>query len=84
MSLKTKSILAVNAIVIVACILMGIIGYWRAEEGFARALQLKAAADVQSLSEILNNRYIGDWNLQNGVLFKGGQQIDGVNEIADF
>ena len=84
MSLKTKSILAVNAIVIVVCILMGIIGYWRAEEGFARALQLKAAADVQSLSEILNNRYHGDWNLQNGILFKGGQQIDGINEIADF
>ena len=83
MGLKTKSILAVNAIVIVACVLMGVIGYFRAEEGFARALQMKAAADVQSLSEILNHRYYGDWNLQNGILFKGGQQIDGVNEIAE-
>ena len=84
MGLKTKSILAVNAIVIVACVLMGIIGYIRAEEGFARALQMKAAGDVQSLTEIVNNRYYGEWNLQNGILFKGGQQIDGVNEIADF
>ncbi|MBR4641524.1 MAG: cache domain-containing protein [Selenomonadaceae bacterium] len=84
MGLKTKSILAVNAIVIVACVLMGIIGYFRAEEGFAKALEMKAAADVQSLTEIVNSRYYGDWHLQNGILFKGAQQIDGVNEIADF
>ena len=84
MGLKTKSILAVNAIVIVACVLMGIIGYFRAEEGFAKALEMKAAADVQSLTEIINSRYYGDWHLQNGILFKGAQQIDGVNEIADF
>lgn len=84
MGLKIKAVLAVNAIVIVACVLMGVIGYIRAEEGFAKALQMKAAADVQSLSEIVNQRYLGDWHLQNGILFKGGQQIDGVNEIADF
>ena len=84
MNLKTKSILAVNAIVIVACVLMGVIGYLRAEEGFAKALQMKASADVQSLSEIMNSRYLGDWHLQNGILFKGAQQIDGVNEIADY
>ena len=84
MGLKTKSILAVNAIVIVACVLMGVIGYIRAEQGFAKALEMKAAADVQSMSEILNSRYLGDWHLQNGILFKGGQQIDGINEIADF
>ena len=84
MGLKTKAILAVNIIVIVACVLMGIIGYIRAEEGFARTLEMKAAADVQSLTEIVNSRYYGDWHVQNGILFKGGQQIDGVNEIADF
>ena len=84
MGLKTKAILAVNAIVIFACVLMGIIGYFRAEEGFAKALEMKAAADVQSLSEIVNQRYYGDWHVQNGILFKGEQQIDGVNEIADF
>ena len=84
MGLKSKSILAVNVIVVIACVLMGIIGYLRAEEGFAKALQMKAAADVQSLSEILNNRYVGDWNLRNGILFKGEQQIDGINEIAEF
>ena len=83
MGLKTKAIVVVNTIVIVACVLMGVIGYLRAEEGFAKALQMKAEADVQSLSEILNYRYTGDWELRNGLLYKGEQQIDGNNEIAD-
>lgn len=84
MQLKIKSILAVNVIVIFACVTMGIIGYLRAEQGFAKALEMKAVADVQSLSEILNNRYEGDWNLRDGILFKGEQRIDGVNDIAEF
>ena len=83
MGLKTKSILAVNAIVIIACVLIGVIGYLRAEEGFAKALEMKATADVQSLSEILNNRYAGDWHLENGVLFKGEEQMDGADAIVD-
>ncbi|MBR4151985.1 MAG: cache domain-containing protein [Selenomonadaceae bacterium] len=83
MGLKTKSILAVNTIVIIACVLMGIIGYLRAEEGFSKALEMKASADVQSLSEILNNRYAGDWHLENGILFKGKQQMDGADDIVD-
>ena len=84
MSLKTKSILFINTIIIIACVLVGIIGYFRAEEIFTKALQMKAASDVQSLSEIMNNRYKGDWYLQDGILFKGDQQIDGTNEIADY
>ena len=83
MGLKTKSIFAVNAIVIVACVLMGIIGYLRAEEGFAKALQMKATADVQSLSVILDKDYAGDWHLENGILFKGEQQMDGADNIVD-
>ena len=84
MGLKSKAILAVNVVVVIVCTLMGIIGYVRAGEVFAKALQMKAASDVQTLSEIVNNRYYGDWHVQNGLLFKGTQQIDGVNEIADY
>ena len=83
MGLKTKSILAVNVIVIIACVLMGIIGYFRAGEVFAEALQMKASADVKALSEILNYRFVGDWHLKNGILFKGEQQMDGADEIVD-
>lgn len=83
MGLKTKSILAVNTIIVIVCVIMGIIGYLRAEKGFAKALQMKARADVQLLSEILNYRCEGDWHLQNGFLYKGEQQIDGADDLVD-
>ena len=56
MGLKTKLVLTVNAIVIVACTIMGVIGYLRAEESFIRAMQMKVGSDVNSLAEILNSR----------------------------
>ena len=83
MGLKTKLILTVNIIVIVACTIMGVIGYLRAEESFTRAMQMKVGADVHSLKEILNYRYPGEWNLRNEELYKGDKKIDGENEIAD-
>ncbi len=83
MGLKGKSILAVNTIIVIVCILMGIIGYFRAGEVFAEALQMKATADVRSLAEILNYRFVGDWHLKNGLLFKGEQQMDGADGLVD-
>ena len=83
MNLKTKSILAVNTIIVIVCVLMGIIGYFRAGEVFAEALKMKASADVRGLAEILNYRYVGDWHLENGLLFKGNRQMDGADELVD-
>ena len=83
MGLKTKSILAVNTIIVIVCVLMGIIGYYRAGEVFAKALQMKASADVNALAEILNYRFDGDWHLQDGILFKGDQQMDGSDNLVD-
>lgn len=83
MGLKTKLVITVNAIVIVACTIMGVIGYLRAEESFIRAMQMKAGSDVRSFAEILNSRYEGNWHLQDGQLYKGDQKIEGDNDIVD-
>ena len=83
MGLKTKLVITVNAIVIVASIIMGVIGYLRAQESFTRAMQMKVGSDVFSLEEILNSRYEGNWNLRNGTLFKGDQQIEGNADLLD-
>ena len=83
MNPKAKSILAVNTIIVIVCILMGIIGYFRAGEVFAEALKMKASADVRALSEILNYQFVGDWHLENGILFKGYQQMDGADALVD-
>ncbi|MBQ6296606.1 MAG: methyl-accepting chemotaxis protein [Selenomonadaceae bacterium] len=83
MSLKTKSILAVNTVIVIVCICMGIIGYFRAGEVFAQAMKMKASADVKALAEILNYRFVGDWHLKDGLLYKGEQQFDGEEKIVD-
>lgn len=83
MGLKTKLVITVNAIVMVASIILGVIGYLRAEESFVRAMQLKVGSDVNSFAEILNSRYPGDWNLRNGVLYKGDYKIEGREDLID-
>ena len=83
MSLKNKAILAVTAIVVVACVMMGVIGYIRVEDAFAKALEMKAESNVQSLAEILNYRYQGDWHLRDGVLYKGDTNMEGADQIVD-
>ena len=81
MGLKTKLVLTVNAIVIVACTIMGVIGYLRAEESFTRAMQMKVGSDVNSLAEILNSRYEGNWQVRNGVLYKGEQDMEKKSDL---
>lgn len=83
MGLKMKLIITVNAIVIVACTIMGVIGYLRAEESFVRAMQMKAGSDVCSFAEILNSRFEGNWHLENGHLCKGDKNVEGDNELVD-
>lgn len=83
MGLKAKLIITVNAIVIVACIIMGVIGYLRAEESFVRAMQMKAGSDVHSFAEILEARYPGNWTVRNGVLYKGEEKIEDKVDLID-
>ncbi|MCR5834613.1 MAG: cache domain-containing protein [Selenomonadaceae bacterium] len=78
MGLKSKSILAVNSAIIFVCILTGIIGYMRTEAGLGRAMEMKSVSEARTLSEILNNRYQGEWTLENGILCKGTQKIEGM------
>ena len=83
MGLKKKVIISVNAAIILVCICMGVVAYINANSGFNKALEMKASSDVQALSEIIDYRHAGDWNLRDGVLFKGDTKIDGNDEIVD-
>ena len=83
MGLKTKLVLTVNAIVIVASVIMGVIGYLRAEESFIRAMQMKVGSDVNSLAEIVEARYEGNWSLRNGILYKGERNMEKESDLFD-
>ena len=84
MKLQTKSVVAFNVFIILVCIIMGILGYRSADNGFGVSLQRKAGSNVKSAVEILQYRYPGDWNVEAGVLYKGDTKISGNDEIVDF
>lgn len=83
MGLKTKSVAAVTAALVIACVMMGILGYISANNGFSKALQMKAASDVKSLAAVLNSQYSGDWHIENNIFYKGETQMDDANNIVD-
>lgn len=83
MGLKTKLVLTVNVIVIIASTIMGVIGYLRAEESFIRAMQMKVGSDVSSLEEIIEARYEGNWQVRNGVLYKGERNMEKESDLLD-
>lgn len=83
MGLKQKVIIAVNVAIILVCICMGFLGYKSANDGFAKALEMKAKSDANSLMEIIDYRYAGEWNLRENQLYKGDIKINGADEIVD-
>ena len=83
MGLKAKSMIAVTIALVIACIMMGILGYISANDGFSKALQMKASSDVKSLAAVLNYQYEGDWRIENDILYKGNQKMDGADDVVD-
>ena len=83
-SLRKKMVILVNALVVLVCICMGILGYRSADEGFGVSLQMKADSNVQSILEIMEYKYPGDWQIVNNELYKGDTKISGNNEIVDY
>ena len=83
MKLQTKAVLGVNLFIVIACLCMGVLGYRSAADGFAKSLQMKADSNVKSLLELMDDRYPGEWRIENNALYKGNQQIEGSTDIVD-
>ena len=84
MKLQTKAVLAFNFFVVLICACMGVLGYRSADEGFGVSLQMKAESNVQSILEIMEYKYPGDWRIENGLLYKGDEQINDAEAIVDY
>ncbi|MBR1730098.1 MAG: methyl-accepting chemotaxis protein [Selenomonadaceae bacterium] len=83
MSLQIKSVIFFNIFIALVCLCMGVLGYRSADEGFGFSLQMKAESNVQSILEILQYKYPGDWKIINGTLYKGDEKISGNENIVD-
>ena len=84
MSLQTKSVIFFNVFIALVCLCMGILGYRSADKGFGISLQMKAESNVQSILEIMEYKYPGEWAVINGELFKGDEKISGNEKVVDF
>lgn len=84
MSLQKKAVVYFNCAIILACVLIGILGYRSAANGFAVSLQMKAFSNVKSVVEIMNEKISGDWQIKNNQLYKGETLMNNNDEIIDF
>ncbi len=83
MNLQRKAILFFDLVLLVSCLILSVLGYRSANEGFQIALQEKAHSDIRQSQEILNLSYPGNWQIENGVLYKGEQKINDASDIVD-
>ncbi len=83
MSLRIKAMLALDALIVSVCVVMGVMNYFSAAAGFNAELQAKAASNVRAALEIINYHYPGDWEIRDGNLFKGDQKMDGAVDVVD-
>ena len=84
MSLRIKAVVFFNIFIALVCICMGVLGYRSADEGFGISLQMKAESNVQSIIEIMEYKYPGEWEIVNGELLKGKEKINNNEDIVDF
>ena len=83
MNLRTKAMLALDALIVLVCMVMGAMNYMSASAGFNLALQSKAASNVKAALELINDEYPGAWSIKDGKLYKGDKQMEGANDIVD-
>lgn len=83
MKLRSKTIVAFNAALLVFALCIGLLTYRTASKGFDTALETKARADVHQAVAMLDFKYPGAWAVKNNELYKGNTKITGNYDVAD-
>ncbi len=83
MKLQGKAILAFNVLLAIACVIVGVLGYFTADHGFGIALEEKAVHDLEEIHAVLEARYPGAWESKPDGLYKGGKKFNDDNKLLD-
>ena len=83
MNLQKKSILFFNCLILVVCVVLSLLSYHSAENGFEVALEDKANADMRQTKALLDLKFVGDWRIENNILYKGAEKIDDNFDLVD-
>lgn len=71
MNLQKKLIIFINGCIVATCLVLGVISYFIAGNGFEVALVQKADSDLRQMEEALDKEYPGDWVRKSDGLYKG-------------
>ena len=83
MKLQGKAILSFNILLAVACVIVGVLGYFTADHGFGFALEEKAVHDLEEINAVLEARYPGAWESKPDGLYKGGKKFNDDSALLD-
>ena len=84
MNLQKKLIIFINGCIVAACLVLGIISYFIAGNGFEMALVQKADSDLRQMEEALNKEYPGDWLKKSDGLYKGTLRVNANEFQVDY
>ena len=84
MNLQKKLIIFINGCIVAACLVLGIISYFIAGNGFEVALVQKADSDLRQMEEALDKEYPGDWLKKSDGLYKGTHRVNDNEFQVDY
>ena len=84
MNLQKKLIIFINSCIVAACLVLGIISYFIAGNGFEVALVQKADSDLRQMEEALDKEYPGDWLKKSDGLYKGTLRVNDNDFQVDY
>ena len=84
MNLQKKLIIFINGCIVAACLVLGIISYFIADNGFEMALVQKADSDLRQMEEALDKEYPGDWVKKSDGLYKGTLRVNDNDFQVDY
>ena len=84
MNLQKKLIIFINGCIVAACLVLGIISYFIAGNGFEMALVQKADSDLRQMEEALDKEYPGDWLKKSDGLYKGTLRVNDNDFQVDY
>ena len=79
-----KLIIFINGCIVAACLVLGIISYFIAGNGFEMALVQKADSDLRQMEEALDKEYPGDWLKKSDGLYKGTLRVNDNDFQVDY
>lgn len=83
MNLKKQAVLFIDGCLLVACVLLGVIGYINADEGFTAAYIGKVSDVSQRVEQLIDVKYPGSWSIKSGKLYKGNTMMEGLSGELD-